>query len=462
MSAVLDVRGLVVADATGRVLLGPVTVTAGNSEVVAVVGPSGTGKTTFVHALLDALPPGLARAGGEVRWRGSVVRRGRAARTWRRRETAVLGQDPAAALHPLWPVAGVVADTAAGAAVVDDALRSVGLDPALVRERRVRELSGGQAQRVALARAVAARPALLVLDEPTSSLDADAAALVERLVRARRERGDGPVLLISHDRALVARLADRVLALPGDHAPPPAVVPLPPVTGDPVLLVREAVVRRADGAALLAGVDLGLRAGEFVVVRGPSGSGKTTLLRALAGLHPITGGEVLLDGGPLPADVRDRDRAALGAVQLLHQDPLGALNPAHRARSATARPARLLRGLDRAAASREADALLHATGLPADHAEHRPARLSGGQRQRVVLARALAARPRVLLADEPTSALDDTTAHAVLDLLAARCRDGTAVLVATHDERVATRAHRSLRLTDRGQLIDDEEGPDRA
>jgi len=454
----LEVRGLAVRDGRGRAVVDRLDLVARAGEVVALTGPSGSGKTSALLGLLGALPPGLTRTAGTVTWAGAVVAPA-AARRWRRATAGVVGQDPRGALDPLRGARAAVAEglepwrlpRAEVADRADAALASVGLDPAVIGPRRPSALSGGQVQRVVLARALVADPPLLVLDEPTSALDAAALDLVAAAV-ARRRAGGRVTLLVSHDAELVARLADRAVAVGPPPPSPAARPPAPAPSAAPILAARGLRLAEPGGTVLLDGGRLDLRAGEALAVLGPSGCGKTTLLRALAGLAPPAAGSLRLGGRPLAWPLAARGRDALRAVQLVGQDPAGELNPAHRAGAAVARPLRVLRGLDRAAARAETARLLAAVGLDPALAARRPAALSGGQRQRVALARALAAGPDVLLADEPTSALDAAATAAVLDLLDRLRRRGLAVLVVTHDRAVADRADRVLSLTPAGLL----------
>ncbi|GLU50191.1 ABC transporter ATP-binding protein [Nocardiopsis ansamitocini] len=448
----LVLTGIGVHDASGRPVVENADVTIAAGEVVALMGESGSGKTSTVLAALDALGPGLHRSSGTVRWNGVPIGRGRAARVWRRSHVGMLAQDPAGALHPLRSVAGLVGEGLLGSRRADRAksvaraLAEVGLAPEALWSRRPHELSGGQAQRVALARALVGEPPLLVLDEPTGGLDPATLELVR--VALRRRRGDPRMstLVISHDTDFVTGLADRVVHV-GEV---PAVRPRPGARvrsgGVPVLTARRLTLAQPPGGRpLLTEADLAVHAGECVVVLGPSGAGKSTLLTALAGLHRPAQGELRLKDQELPCGLAERTRSHLRAVQFVGQDPATALNPAHTVATALTRPLRILGGLDRSTARARVPELLDAVGLAPRLAARRPGELSGGQRQRVALARALAAEPDVLLADEATSALDAATAGTVLDLLDhLRATRGLAVLLVTHDRSVARRADRVL------------------
>lgn len=452
----LDVQALLVEDTRGRVVVGPVDLRVPDGGVMALMGPSGSGKTSALLAALDALPPGLLRRSGHVRWRGAPVPRGRGGRRWRLTRVGILGQDPASDLHPLRSVASLVADALPlgtrreNTEKVRVTLTRLGLDADLLWRRRPRELSGGQAQRVALARAIVGDPELLVLDEPTSGLDPATVELVLDVLEQRRGRPNRATVVITHDRGFAARVADTLIDIdePGAaHRSATGVLASRTPHGSLALGLHGIRLIGPDGRELLEESDLAVRSGEAVAILGPSGSGKSTLLRSLAGLHPPARGSLSLDGRPLPTGYTDRTRESLRAVQLVGQNPVGVLNPAQRVGTALARPAMVLRGLTREQAVAEVPELLGRVGLPAETAGAYPGRLSGGQRQRVAIARALAARPRVLLADEVSAALDTASARTVLDLLdTLRAREGLAVVTVTHDREVAARADRVLTL----------------
>ncbi|MDT0320865.1 ABC transporter ATP-binding protein [Streptomyces millisiae] len=227
-----------------------------------------------------------------------------------------------------------------------------------------------------------------------------------------------------------------------------------PETGSAVLELRQLARVHGSGVAAvhaLRGIDLAVRAGEFVAVMGPSGSGKSTLLTLAGGLDTATGGQVLVEGQDLGA----LSRGQLAKVRRTHigyvfQDYN--LIPALTAAENIALP-RELDGTSSRAARREALAALEEIGLP-EVAERFPDEMSGGQQQRVAIARALVGDRRLVLADEPTGALDSETGEAVLALLRRRCDEGAAVVLVTHESRYAAWADRLVFLRD-GRIVDE-------
>ncbi|MDS1272392.1 ATP-binding cassette domain-containing protein [Lipingzhangella sp. LS1_29] len=472
----LSVDQLTVTDSSGTPVLSECSLRLDPGASLGIVGDSGAGKTTLGLATLGALRPGLHWTGGRVLLSGTDVRTlpERRRRRLRRNTVAWLSQDPAAALTPTMPVGRQIAEMleGAGPAAVEQRLRAVALpDDRAFQRRRPGELSGGQQRRLALARALAARPRLLILDEPTAGLDrATAEVLVAEIERLRRELGFA-LLLISHDAQLVERMCAATLRLrppgsPDRGAPgaargaPPRVAhdrprPGPPRSSAPLLEVADLSARQGT-TEVLAGLDFSLAEGDAVALLGASGAGKSTLARVLAGLHVPSGGRVSLAGEPLVARAPQRAAHQRAAIQLVAQDPFGALHPRRSVRASVARPAHLLRGLSRAGARAEADQLLGQVGLPSELADRRPQELSGGQRQRVALARALAAGPRLLVCDEATSALDAETAAAMVDLIDdLRADRGLAVLHITHDVGVARRGTERTLVLHAGVIVED-------
>lgn len=467
------VRDLVVSSRGGGCLLRIPQFELRPGETIAITGPSGSGKTLAVLAMLGIVPAGLCRT-GSVRLAGRI-RGAWATRRFRHDRVRWVSQDPASALHPLLrPIDLVVpsihAPRAARRRQAVELLAELGLQGEVIH-RRADSLSGGQAARVALARAFAADDALVVLDEPTAALDPACTALAVELIR-RRRGGPGATLVITHDLSLLQTggpgdhgsdqggdraVFDQILAVRPAHVQLPDSAGVPPrpsvdeqdrqrSAAAPALVVSGLTVVRGD-REIVTGLDLTLYPGELVALVGPSGCGKSTAVRAIAGLLPFRGTvEVNEAAAVRDAGAPARSPEMLRCLRFVGQDPLDALNPAHRIITQVARSAQVLGRSDDVAPGKQrsrqhAQAALDSVGLRGLE-DRRPGELSGGQRQRAALARALVVDPGVLLADEITSALDAGTAAALLAQLRRICDRGTAVLLTTHDPDVAARADR--------------------
>jgi len=234
-----------------------------------------------------------------------------------------------------------------------------------------------------------------------------------------------------------------------------------PTTEQPILRVDHLVaVHRGRRETVVAAQDISFEIprGRCVALVGESGSGKTTIARVIAGLHPLEGGEMSLDGSPLHGLARSRTVEQRRRIQIIFQNPADALNPRRTIAQTISRPARLLRGMDRAAAAQEVERLLEAVRLPMRVVNRYPGELSGGERQRVAIARALAAGPELLVCDEVTSALDVSVQAAVLDLLDTLRRDmGLSLLFITHDLGVVATLADHVLVLEHGLVC--EQGP---
>jgi ABC-type lipoprotein export system ATPase subunit len=475
-----------------------------DGEVLTVLGPSGSGKSTLLRLLAGLERP----SAGAVRVYGEDVGKLPARRLARYRST-LLGyadQHYARALAPELTVRELVSlqlglrgePRGERDARADELLERVGL--AAKRDRRPAELSGGEQQRVALCAALAHRPKVFLADEPTGELDAATAdqvyAMLNELVREHR----CTTVIVSHDPES-ARIADRIvrirdgrvseewarddetsdtivvgrggwLRLPeelllragiggratarfesgavlvepsGDRAAAPEPgsrsEPGSPVAG-PTVAVADGLVKRFGETAVLDGIAFELAGGRLHAVTGPSGSGKTTLLHLLAGLDLPDSGIIELEGD----DVASLDRTAradLRRAKIAYVGQQAGLVP-HLSALENVELVLALRGLG--GGSPAAFAALESVGL-GERATQRVSRLSQGERARVAIARAVAAKPRLLLADEPTSRLDGANAIAVAILLGRLAREtGAAVVCATHDPLVIEQAESRIDL----------------
>ncbi|GAA1354899.1 ABC transporter ATP-binding protein [Arthrobacter rhombi] len=503
----------------GTTVVRDVSLQIGRGECLALVGESGSGKSVTARSLL-----GLAGRDARVTARtldfDGTDLSGAGQRAWRRLRGSRIGlvlQDALVSLDPLRTVGREIDDalrlhTALSpterAAKVAGLLESMGLDAADAG-RRAGELSGGMRQRALIASAMALDPDLLIADEPTTALDAEAQAQVLDLLGGLRAGGSS-LLLISHDLAVVSAVADRVAimrdgrileqgptkqvlrapeheytrmllrAVPAGrprgtrltgptgglvtgqdmqegHQPEPA-----PSTGGPVLEARN-LIRTFDipGAGTLHAADqvsLRIDAGSTLGLVGASGSGKSTTARLLLGLDVPESGTVELFGEPwvpLPESVRRPRRTQLGAI---YQDPLSSFDPRRRVGAILADALSVATTGSAPAGAADPAGLLELVGLDAALAARHPSTLSGGQRQRVAIARALAPGPRVLICDEPVSALDVSVQAQILDLLDdLQSRLGLGYLFISHDLAVVRHVSDDLAVMRAGRIV--ESGP---
>jgi peptide/nickel transport system ATP-binding protein len=490
-AVVASVRGLRIAFPGPD---GPVTAVHGldldveRGTCVAIVGESGSGKTVTARALAGLLPRTATWSADTFELAGRDVR-GADERAWRRLRGRTVGfvlQDALVSLDPLRTLGAEVGETLrthrlvkGRRAVVERVhtlLGSVGIpEPELRARQHPHQLSGGLRQRGLIAAGLAGDPDLLVADEPTTALDVTVQAQILDLLALEKQRG-ATILLISHDLAVVARIADRVLVMRGGEVVEQSATddvlrrPQHPYTRELLRAVpsaaskglrlvdraplvrpepeRTSVVLAAEhlrkayrvhgrgGATELVAADdvsLEIARGETLGIVGESGSGKTTVARIVLGLVEPDSGTVTLGGEPWTGVPEARRRHLRRDVQLIAQDPLGSFDPRYTVGRIVAESldAVGIRGEER---RRRVAEVLDQVRLGASFADRHPRTLSGGQRQRVSIARALAPHPRLLVADEPVSALDVSVQAGILDLLGElQAETGTSVLFISHD-----------------------------
>ncbi|MFC9130749.1 dipeptide ABC transporter ATP-binding protein [Streptomyces sp. NPDC057099] len=481
-----------------------VSVEAAAGRTLALVGESGSGKSTLAAALLGHLRHGSQVTGGSVTVDGRDVFALSAPelRRLRGRTVAMVAQNAGQALTPSMRVGRQIAE-AGGDIPVTDLLDQVRLPrPAELARRYPHELSGGQQQRVALAMAIAARPKVLVLDEPTTGLDVVTQRGVLDLIAALRDELGLAAVLVSHDLGVVAHLADEVCVLKSGRVVESAptrqlfatprepytkrlLASVPRLDDAGLALVREsgereirprAVVPEDAPVAVSArdvtvdygssravdGVSFEVRRGEVLALVGESGSGKSTLAWTLAGLRTPSGGTMTHESGDLARLAQRRPMSLRRRVQLVFQNADTSLNPRRSVGDAVRRPLRFFGTAGgRAESAERARRLIADVRLDPAFADRLPAQLSGGQRQRIGIARALAGEPDVLIADEITTALDVSVQADVLHLVddLRRERD-LACLFISHDLAVVRGIADRVVVLRGGVVV--EEGPTEA
>jgi peptide/nickel transport system ATP-binding protein len=475
-------------------------------EVLGLVGESGSGKTSLAYAVMRYLPATARESGGAIRLSGEDLRTKshREIDRIRGRRIGMVFQDPSTSLNPTLTLGEQVTEvlvrhkglSGQEASERGEALlRRVGLkNPAAMMRRYPHEASGGEKQRVVIASAFAAEPECILFDEPTTALDVITAQQILALFRELQAETGVASLYISHDLALVSRIADRVAVIHRgrivEEEPAAEIfrsprepytrqlvasVPRPdrrlvraePRPAERPLLATERMTVRYGRASLLGTllrkpdatfigareVSLDVRPAEIVGIVGESGSGKSTLARALVGLNAFEGA-IRFEGRRIQgADAMDR--AYRQSVQIVFQHPDSSLNPRQRIGEILARPFRLY-GPSQDGSERDAIArLLEEVQLPADFARRYPHQLSGGQKQRVAIARAFASRPKLVICDEITSSLDVSIQAQIIELLLSlRERSGTAYLFITHDLNLVRQVAHRVAVMYRGDLVE--------
>ncbi|MEE8876386.1 ABC transporter ATP-binding protein [Pseudomonas helleri] len=497
----------------GQTVVRDVSFTLAPGKTLALVGESGSGKSVTARSLI-----GLAGAGARVTARtlsyGGQDLLGLSERGWRGLRGKGIGfvlQDALVSLDPLRSVGKEIlevltthqwGDRRSRAERVIELLDKVGVpEPELRARQRPDQLSGGLRQRALIASALALSPGLVIADEPTTALDATVQAQILQVLQEIKARGDS-LLIISHDLAVVAQLADEVLvlrhgvvveqgpmqqvlrtpshpytqalldAVPAEHARGTRLsshnsgqlVQPRPGADSPVLLKASGLGKRYIGPdqqsrQVVDDVSFELRAGRTLGIVGESGSGKTTVARIVLGLLEPDAGQVQFLGhawaGAGADRVAEKDRRVHRRdISVIYQDPLSSFDPRWSIGQI------LVDALDVAgvAASQQPARireLLEQVRLPAELASRRPLQLSGGQRQRVAIARAIASNPKVIICDEPVSALDVSVQAQVLDLLAdLQASLGLAYLFISHDLGVIRHVSDEVLVMRRGQVVE--------
>ncbi len=473
-------------------------------ETLAILGESGSGKSVSASAIMDLIdtPPGFIRSGC-IRYRGEnlLAATSERRRTINGRKIAMIFQDPLAALNPVYTVGWQIAEIfkvhgeAAGREREESIrlLERVGIpEPARRIDDYPHQFSGGQRQRIMIAMAIALRPDLLIADEPTTALDVTVQAQILRLLKdLQGETGMG-LLLITHDLAVAAEVAERVAVMQDgrivETGPVHEVLSAPrhPYTrrlvdsvpgrhgfsaaqaceGETLLAVRHlsktyeftSLFSRKPVLAVRAvdDVSIELKRGESLGIVGESGSGKSTLARTILGLEDASAGEVLYRGKNVAGFSREEMFAFRRQIQVVFQDPTASLNPFMTVGQIVAEPWAIHKDVvPHAQRANRVNELLESVGLKPEHVQRYPHQFSGGQRQRIAIARALALNPSIIVCDEAVSALDVSIQAQVIELLKALRRDyGLSYLFIAHNLPVVRDFCDRVAVMYRGKIVE--------
>ncbi|MBX2868296.1 MAG: ABC transporter ATP-binding protein [Acidiferrobacterales bacterium] len=467
--SLLSLRNLSV-DIHQESILQDVNLELAAGEVCGVIGESGSGKSMTALGIMGLLPHG-SRCHGEVEFDGTLINHLTDSELCkiRGKEIGMIFQEPMTALNPVHTIGEQVTESillhtelnrSDATQLAAETLERCGLRRNTIPLHRYpHELSGGQRQRVVIAIAVALKPKLLIADEPTTALDVTTQREILELLRELQQSSGMTMILISHDLAVVANVADNVIIMKNgnvveygktsalfqapqhdytkkliaasNHIPHRIVLPWDSTeinSAKKLLTVsnlvceyplpRRSLFSRAPVFRAVDNVSFHIYPGENVGLVGESGCGKSTLTRALLGLMPVASGNAYLEDKLLSGEKR-LNKHTRKNIQVVFQDPYSSFNPRHRVRRLVAEP---LYAEGKSISSREknkrVEEALESVGLDTADAEKYIHEFSGGQRQRIAIARALIIRPKLIILDEAVSALDVSIRAQVLDLLA--------------------------------------------
>jgi ABC-type microcin C transport system duplicated ATPase subunit YejF len=504
MVSLLDVQNLGVSFVTRNGVnraVDDVSFTVESGRITAIIGESGSGKSVACYSLLGLVPQPPGRIdGGRALFRGRDLLQlpRRELRRVRGRDIAMIFQDPMTCLNPYMTIGRQLMEPLRFHQNVSrvearrralELLEEVGIrDPASTIDNYPHQFSGGMRQRVMIAMALINEPQLLIADEPTTALDVTIQAQILELIADLQRRRDIGVILISHDLAVVADIADQIVVMQegrvvesGDRAAiferathpytrkllaaiPTGSKSAPVSRDEPLIQVSNLNTwfgqgRHREPLKAVNDVSFDIFRGEVLGLVGESGSGKSTLGRSLLRLLPVTSGRVVFDGVDVTALRGSALKAMRRRMQIIFQDPFASLNPRMTVYDTLAEPL-LLHGIEtRRSVAGAVLKLMDDVGLARAFVRKYPHEFSGGQRQRIAIGRALATRPEFVVADEPVSALDVTIQAQVLELMAALGREySLTMLFISHDLAVVRSIADRILVLHRGEVVEQGSG----
>lgn len=470
----LEVTDLLIeADIDGvwKPIVNSLSMSLERGEIIGLIGESGAGKSTFGLTALGYTKPGCRIVSGSIMLDGVDLTKMKEPqlREIRGDRVTYVAQSAAASFNPAHTLFEQFAESAVqhGKMTMADARqRSVELfrqlelpDPEHIGERYPHQVSGGQLQRAMTAMALGCDPDIIVFDEPTTALDVTTQIEVLGAIREAVKARNVAAIYITHDLAVVAQMADRIMVLrygdlieEGDARS---------MLSDPqheytrkLLNVRalretrkchdenniqlsiENITASYVGPKknVLEDINVNIVKGKTVAVVGESGSGKSTLARVITGLLPPSKGRIIFNGTELKPALKLRSKKDLQSIQMIYQIADIAMNPRHKIKKIIGRPLEFYLGMTGKQKDDRVLELLRLIEIPEEFADRYPGQLSGGEKQRICIARALAAEPELIICDEVTSALDQLVAKGILDLLLNLQKElGVSYLFITHD-----------------------------
>lgn len=462
-----DIRIDGYSDESWHDIIKGVDLTLRRGEIMGLIGESGAGKSTLGKAAMGYTQPGCRLTGGSILFDGIdlVKASDKEKRDLWGTRIAYVAQSAAASFNPAHRLIDQTVEAANRRSVRSDAesradavelFKALQLpNPQTIGSRYPHQVSGGQLQRVMTAMAMSPRPDLIIFDEPTTALDVTTQVEVLSAMRTIVEEFDTAAIYITHDLAVVAQMADFIKVLrygeEVEQAPTRQMLETPSmpytkslwsvralekpeVKGEDIILSVNNVDAAYGDLKVLHDVSISLPRARTVAVVGESGSGKSTTARVITGLLPPLAGSVTFNGEPLPAALKDRSKDQLQRIQMIYQMADTAMNPRQTVEDIIGRPLEFYLGLRGKEREKRIIELLEMIELDESFMDRLPSELSGGQKQRICIARALAAKPDIIICDEVTSALDQIVQEGILQLLLRLQREfGITYLFITHD-----------------------------
>jgi len=461
-------------------------------EVLGLIGESGAGKSTIGLAAMAYTRQGCRISGGSIVFDDmellgaseEFLRKIRGTRIAYVAQSAAASFNPAHRLIKQYAEApvqhGLMNFHEAKKKAVNIYRRLLLPDPERIGYRYPHQVSGGQLQRAMVAMAMACEPDIIIFDEPTTALDVTTQIEVLAAIKKITREFNTAAIYITHDLAVVAQVADRIMVLRyGELVEENNVRELlnnpkeeytrallsvrtlreekNPCASekDVILEVAKVSASYTGKEKVLEDINLKIRRGRTVALVGESGSGKSTLARVITGLLPPLQGEIIFDGKHLPPALKSRDRESLRRVQMIYQMPDTAVNPRHKVRKIIGRPLFFYFGMKGKELEDRIHELLEMIELPDRYIERYPGELSGGEKQRICIARALAAKADLVICDEVISSLDQLVAEGILKLLQSLQNElRVSYLFITHDLATVKAISDEIVVMQQGRIVE--------
>lgn len=459
-------------------------------SVLGLIGESGAGKSTIGLTSMAYSRSGVRITGGEITLNGRNILTGSKSeiRALRGKDVTYVSQSAAASFNPSKRLIDQVIEGTLRHSIMSkpkaklravDLFRKLGLpSPETIGDRYPHQVSGGQLQRVMTAMALCPNPALVVFDEPTTALDVTTQIEVLKAIKEAIQETEVAALYITHDLAVISQVSDEILVLRNgrlvEHGTTAQILTNPqqdythdlvnvqselrdekPNYDEPLIRVENITARYLSAPIdVLKNVSVTLERGHTLAVVGESGSGKSTLARVITGLLPPLMGNIVFGDHALRDAMKDRTKTELRELQMIYQMADVAINPRQTVGQIIGRPLTFYFGLRGDARKKRVQELLDQIEMGSGFEDRYPAELSGGQKQRICIARALAAKPKLIICDEVTSALDPLVADGILRLLRnLQTQENVAYMFITHDLATVRSIADSIAVIYKGQVV---------